>query len=339
MRPIALILAGLFLIAATAPPPPPVLEPYIRDGRFHPGDYGWMRGRFADATPADKAAEAAIGKWLVACHQADQAETRAALVSLGAAEADLQRSGYRNPLCSDVAHAPYGLQAKSFAEFQQDVAAATPVAETYLMAVDQAERIGGPRGPGLADALLARPLGEQMLRKALSWGEGEMKDAPALTPNARAVVKARLGSALASRDRANTKWLKGIVAKEGWPKISQVGERASQQAWLLVQHADADPAFQLQALRLMEPLVGAGEVTKQNYAYLYDRIMLKIAGKQRYATQAMCRGGRRLPQPLEDEAAVDRLRAEIGLNPLAEYMAQLDAMAGRCPPDPVPPKR
>jgi hypothetical protein len=35
----------------------------------------------------------------------------------------------------------------------------------------------------------------------------------------------------------------------------------------------------------MEPLVAQGEVTKQNYAYLYDRIMLKLAGKQRYATQ------------------------------------------------------
>ena len=201
------------------------------------------------------------------------------------------------------------------------------------MAVEQAERLGGPRGPSLTDALLARPLGEQMLRLGVGWGDGDMKNAPALSPDAKAIVVARLGAALGKRDHDNTQWLKGLVAKEGWPKISAVGERASQQAWLLVQHADADPAFQLQALRLMEPLVASGEVTKQNYAYLYDRVMLKLTGKQRYATQATCRGGKRMPHALEDEEAVERLRAEIGLNPLPVYLADINRMFGECRPD------
>jgi hypothetical protein len=104
-------------------------------------------------------------------------------------------------------------------------------------------------------------------------------------------MQSRLGAAMTARDHANTEWLKGIVAERGWPTISQVGEEAAFNAWLLVQHADHDPLFQLRSLRLMEPLVAQGEVTKQNYAYLYDRIMLKLAGKQRYATQVMCRDG------------------------------------------------
>jgi hypothetical protein len=329
--------AGLCPISVlAAPPPPSLLAPYIRDGRFEPGDYGWMRGRFADASPADKAATVEIGKWVTACHQAGEAETRAKLAGMGIADAKLERGPISDPLCGAVAHTPFQLQAKTFPEFQRALAEAAPVADTYLLAVRQAERIGGPRGPGLADALLARPFGEQMLRLGVGWGDGEMKDAPVLSADAKAILVARLGAAMGQRDHENTQWMKALVAKEGWPKISAVGERASQQAWLLVQHADADPVFQLQALRLMEPLVASGEVKKQNYAYLYDRIMLKLAGKQRYATQVTCSGGKRMPQPLEDETAVERLRSEVGLNPLTEYMADVNKMFGECRPDPVP---
>lgn len=119
----------------------------------------------------------------------------------------------------------------------------------------------------------------------------------------------------------------------GWPKISTVGEEASRSAWLLVQHADADPPFQLRALRLMEPLVASGEVSKSDYAYLYDRVMLKIAGKQRYGTQATCRGGNRVPQPLESESSVDSRRAEVGLPPISEYLALMQNQFGNCPPE------
>ena len=55
--------AFALLLTAQAPPPPPAaLAPYVKDGRFDPGDYGWMRGSFADATPAQKdAVESAVG--------------------------------------------------------------------------------------------------------------------------------------------------------------------------------------------------------------------------------------------------------------------------------------
>ncbi len=88
---------------------------------------------------------------------------------------------------------------------------------------------------------------------------------------------------------------------------------------------------QLQALRLMEALLRSGEVSKQNYAYLYDRVMLKISGKQRYATQATCRSGRLVPQPIENEARIAALRGEAGLEPLADYLAKMQKSFGNCP--------
>ena len=81
----------------------------------------------------------------------------------------------------------------------------------------------------------------------------------------------------------------------------------------------------------MAPLVPSGEVSRSDYAYLYDRVMLKVAGRQRYATQLMCLDGKRVAQPLENEHSVDRLRAEMGLDPFASYLKSADAIFAQCP--------
>jgi hypothetical protein len=330
MRPIGLALASLWLTAA-APPPPSVLAPYIHDGRFDPGDYGWMRGRFDDSSPTQKAQSEGIRIWTDRCLAEGVAQTRAELRAMGIAGPKLEQGDFREPLCAEVASAPWPVSTRSFEAFQREAAAARPIADAWLLATRLAEDIGGPRGPNLSDKLLARALGEQMIRAAMSWGEGELKDAPKLSPDGKAILMSRLAAAAAVRDRLNTEWLKKIVEAEGWPTISKVGAPASQQAWLLVQHADADPAFQLKVLRLMEPLTRSGEVSKRNYAYLYDRVMLKLTGKQRYATQMTCSGGKRVPRPLEDEGAVQRERVAMGLDPLAEYMSSMQEMFGDCP--------
>jgi hypothetical protein len=45
-------------------------------------------------------------------------------------------------------------------------------------------------------------------------------------------------------DAENLPWLKQVVADIGWPGASAVGEDGAHAAWLLVQHAAADPKFQ-----------------------------------------------------------------------------------------------
>ena len=52
----------------------------------------------------------------------------------------------------------------------------------------------------------------------------------------------------------NMKWLKGVVEKHGWPTNTLAGKDGANAAWLLVQHADADPKFQRQCLDLMSKL-------------------------------------------------------------------------------------
>ncbi|QXT36772.1 hypothetical protein KV697_05555 [Sphingomonas sanguinis] len=331
MRMLSLIFS-VFLLTAATPPIPDVLKPYIKGDRFDPGDYKWMKGRFPDATPEEKAQDKQVRDWLKASYMAALDDTRAELLVLGVTDPQLKGAPVGGLLYSQVSSFIDTSLWSSFAAFQQSLETARPIADTYLLAVKTAKQISESDTSKLHDQLMARPMGEQMLRYSSSWGSGDMADAPAVTEPVKAIILSRLMTALRVEDRENTEWLKQIVAKQGWPKRSEVGDDAARQAWLLVQHADADPAFQLAILRAMESLVPHGEVSKKDYAYLYDRVMLKISGKQRYGTQAMCNNGTRVSQPLEDDKAVDRLRTEVGLAPVAEYLGGMDKSFGRCPP-------
>jgi len=318
---LALLLGGFLLCAASDPPPPPALAPYIKDGRFDPGDFGWMKGRFTDATPEDRQAFISILQWHNACLEGSRTDLRQQLAEAGYSGVDVTRLPPPADKCSGFQQ--FGLvEEMSFTAFQQELAVTQPIANAYLAAVKLAEEAARPAGnaPTLARQLEARTIAEQTLRLALPWSQGMRPNSPKLSPAGRMLLQSQLSAVMMDTDHANTQWLKRIIAEHGWPPISQVGPEASNKAWLLVQHADADPLFQLQALRLMEPLLPRGEVSRQNYAYLYDRIMLKLAGKQRYGTQVMCTAGVRSPLPLEDEPNVNRLRAEMDLPSVAEYI-------------------
>ncbi|WP_375243172.1 DUF6624 domain-containing protein [Sphingomonas parapaucimobilis] len=331
MRVLSLILSAFLLTAAT-PPVPEILKPYIKGDRFDPGDYKWMKGRFQDATAEEKAQDKQVRDWLMACYTQGLAETRAELRALGIVDPLLKEAPVEDALCSQVAAAPHASHWASFSAFQQSLETAVPIADTYLMAVGAAKQISASKTEKLHDLLMARPVGEQMLRYAGDWRPDGLVKAPAVPEPVGAIIRSRLMAAGMVEDHENAERLKQIVAKQGWPKRSEVGDDAAGEAWLLVQHADADPAFQLTVLRAMEPLLTNGDMSKTDYAYLYDRVMLKITGKQRYGTQAMCDNGKRVSQPLEDEKRVDRLRAEVGLAPVAEYLGGMDKRYGRCPP-------
>jgi hypothetical protein len=137
----------------------------------------------------------------------------------------------------------------------------------------------------------------------------------------------RTAEAAQAIDRENTAWLKQVVAEHGWPTRSMVGDDGSNAAWLLVQHADADPAFQRECLDLMTRL-SAEEVLPMNVAYLTDRVLLAEGKKQVYGTQFAEIEGKQQPRPLEDPEHVDERRAEVGLPSLEEYTRLIEQTHG-----------
>ncbi len=120
-------------------------------------------------------------------------------------------------------------------------------------------------------------------------------------------------------DFKNTRRMKEIVQKIGWPTISKVGTETSFNAWLMVQHADHDVEFQEHCLVLMQA-VSEGDVDKQNIAYLEDRIRVNQGCGQIYGTQFKQEGEQHLPLPIEDAENVDVRRSDMGMGPLTEQV-------------------
>jgi methylase of polypeptide subunit release factors len=145
----------------------------------------------------------------------------------------------------------------------------------------------------------------------------------------KGTVAADLEKRLEDVDRANREWLKGIVEKKGWPGQTLVGFDGADAAWLLVQHADPDPAFQKTALRLLEEAVKRKDARPTHLAYLTDRVLTGEGKKQLYGTQFTMKDGRLEPRPIQDEVNVDKRRAEVGLPPLAEYRKQMEKAYGK----------
>lgn len=136
--------------------------------------------------------------------------------------------------------------------------------------------------------------------------------------------QARLMKGVQAIDAESTRFLRTTIDEFGWPTYDMVGKEAAHAAWLLAQHADADPELQSEVLRLMEPLVAAGQAGASDFAYLTDRVRVARGDKQLYGTQFSDDGsGVARPVAIEDAANVDARRAEVGLEPLAEYAATL----------------
>ena len=129
-------------------------------------------------------------------------------------------------------------------------------------------------------------------------------------------------------DRENREELRAMIRQFGWPGRSLVGEQAAHAAWLVAQHADEDPDFQKQCLRLMES-APTGEVSNKDLAFLTDRVLLNSGRPQRYGTQFKQIGQRFVPQPMDELKKVEARRHKIGLPPLAQYARELQELYAR----------
>jgi hypothetical protein len=127
---------------------------------------------------------------------------------------------------------------------------------------------------------------------------------------------------------ANERRLNAIFDQYGFPGYDLVGEKGSNNFWLMVQHCDKDVAFQQKILDAMKNELKRHNADARNFAYLTDRIDVNTGKRQVYGTQVTYRTDscQAIPKPLVDSLNVDKRRKEIGLEPIEAYLNDMSQM-------------
>jgi len=176
-----------------------------------------------------------------------------------------------------------------------------------------------PRDPALRAELVKRMKAEQDVREELAkvaplttWKGPDVFKRPEVKPVFEKMERI---------DKDNLAWLKIVVAEKGWPTKSMVGRDGANGAFLIAQHATSDLEFMNTVLGRLKKAYQTGDAEGQWIALMTDRLLvLREKKKQLYGTQLEARDGKMVPQPIEDEATVDKRRKELGMPPLADYL-------------------
>lgn len=113
--------------------------------------------------------------------------------------------------------------------------------------------------------------------------------------------------------KTNAKRLREIINEIGFPTLSKVGSKASDAAWLIIQHSIGEPEFMKECYEMM--MENSLDVTPKNKACLYDRIQVFQGKPQKYGTQLITGG---IPYPVEDKENLNKERKDLNLPPLSE---------------------
>ncbi|WP_394695914.1 DUF6624 domain-containing protein [Pseudoxanthomonas japonensis] len=162
-----------------------------------------------------------------------------------------------------------------------------------------------------------------MRRELLQRRDVDQSARNALT--ASPTSKEALDSVL-SVDADNARFMRGILAACGWPKRSLVGDEAAKAAWLLTQHADMDPQYQVLAGQQMKLAVLEGEADARQLASLVDRNRRLNDQPQVYGMQyfASAQGVIEF-YDIVTPAQLDERRLEIGLESFYCWVQRLSS--------------
>jgi len=123
------------------------------------------------------------------------------------------------------------------------------------------------------------------------------------------------------KDESNLLVVEEILNKYGWLSSEQIGDIANFTLFLVIQHADQ--ATQEKYLPMMRQAVKDGKVSPSNLALLEDGVSLGKGELQVYGSQIGTdeETGEMYVLPLIEPEKVNERRAEVGLDPIEDYVA------------------
>ncbi|WP_189782896.1 DUF6624 domain-containing protein [Streptomyces capitiformicae] len=180
--------------------------------------------------------------------------------------------------------------------------------EKVRLRIDAVDAPDVPAEPAPAGEIRRRLLRLDRLDGALRmpWAEGGMVDGAA-------------ERRLRTLTDAGIAWLSEVVAQHGWPGRTMVGAAAAAAASRLVQHARDHLDFRRHCLELMRQAAANGDLPWREVASLTDELCLADGLPQVYGTKFEPVAGKLVPYRIEEPGDVDRRRASMGMEPLAEY--------------------
>ncbi len=117
---------------------------------------------------------------------------------------------------------------------------------------------------------------------------------------------------------SNAARLREIMREHGWPTTELVGLDGAKAAHRIAQHSINHPDFMRECRMLIKTATDRGEVPREQFAYIDDRIRVYEGLPQLYGTQ--WRGGDNgiEPYPVDSWTAVNQRRRDLGLPTLDE---------------------
>ncbi|MBJ7428141.1 MAG: hypothetical protein JHD28_04170 [Bacteroidia bacterium] len=124
------------------------------------------------------------------------------------------------------------------------------------------------------------------------------------------------------KDSINLIKVKSILDKYGWLGADVVGMQGNSTLFLVIQHSNQ--VTQEKYLPMMREAVKNGKAQGSSLALLEDRVALGQGKRQIYGSQIGRDPETQISYvlPLEDPDNVDKRRAEVGLEPLSDYVSR-----------------
>ncbi len=110
-----------------------------------------------------------------------------------------------------------------------------------------------------------------------------------------------------------------ILDSAGWLGEEEIGQKANQALFLVIQHADAKPELQAEYLLIMREAVPLGNAIPNELAMLEDRVAVNHGRQQIYGSQIGWKDGKPFVRAIMDEEHVNERRGNVGLEPLEKY--------------------
>jgi hypothetical protein len=122
-------------------------------------------------------------------------------------------------------------------------------------------------------------------------------------------------------DSLNYFHAKEIFEKYGFPNYDLVGEKGSNNFWLIMQHQDMHPEFQDSVLSKMKTEVDVNKASASNFAYLTDRVKVNTKQLQVYGTQMQLNEDSTSfePKPVIEPEKLNERRKSVGLGSIEDY--------------------